>query len=140
MTFNGVTYQTIIEMERLIVVTEQMIKMYNAKLKVDELSRNLTSITETKALLNIQVNFLNELKTIEKEMLDEIDIINNSFNDIESKIFICKFVNNMTNKQIKYEFDLADTTYDRYCANINKKLNETETGQKLLKFLKEESD
>lgn len=136
MTFNGQAYETIIELERLIVIQEYAVKAYSQKLKMHQLAREIDQVQKTQVLLNIYTECLTELKNFEEEMLNKIDLFGKELKDIEFEIFVRLFVHNQTNDRIKGELFITDSTFDRYNKAIKEKLKASATGRQILEILK----
>lgn len=130
MTFKGVEYQTILDIERCLFVAEAEEKALQFQLKTARLQREKELIEETVIRLEIQQNFINELNKLIEELLEKIDKINETTNDVESKIFIGKFVENKSNQQLMEELYISSAVFFRYIDSIDRKLK-CEDGEEL---------
>lgn len=136
MTFKGVEYQTILDIERTLFVAEADEKVLNFQLQNARLQCNKKDIEETMVKLNVQQNFIKQLKELIADLVEKIDRINETTNDIESKIFIDLFVKNKTHNEIMSELYICRAVYYRYINSLSKKL-ENKEGEELKTALTE---
>ena len=126
MTFKGVEYQTILDIERCLFVAEADEKVLQFQLKSAKLQCDKRLCDETVIKLNVQQKFIAELKNLIEDLTNKIDRLNETMNDIESKIFIGKFVKNKTNDELMSELFLSRANYFKYIDKIDKKINNTD--------------
>lgn len=135
MTFNGASYESILDLEKLVVIEQAKLKALKLKLSTLQKLRDKDGIEDTLVAIGIQKNYVNELEKVERILLYKVDLFNRSANDIESKVFISKFVKNKTDDGIKHVYKLTDEEYSKICNDIYEKLKSTEYGEHILKTL-----
>lgn len=123
MTFRGFEYQTVLDMQRCLLVAKADLKVLELQLKTYRLQRDKIGIDETEIKLNIQKNFIYKLDETINNILDDIDLINESMGDIEAKVFQLKFIFGKPNYVITKELHIGDTTLYKILKNIDKHLN-----------------
>lgn len=123
MTFRGLEYQTVLDMQRCLLVAKADLKVLELQLKTYRLQRDKIGIDETEIKLNIQKNFIYKLDKTINDILDDIDLINESMGDIEAKVFQLKFIFGKPNYVITKELHIGDTTLYKILKNIDKHLN-----------------
>ena len=140
MTFSGATYESMLDIERLIFVENARLKAYQIKLEYMRKTKDKQGIEETQFLMGLCNNYVNELNKLEEDMLYKIDIFNRQLNDIEANIFIRKFIKSQENQQIEKELFLSPAAVSKYCKAIKEKMLSTEYGQSIINTLKKEEE
>ena len=138
MTFSGVSYESMLDIERLIFIEKARLKAYQIKLKYMRETKDKQGIQETQFLMGLCNNYINELDKLEEDMLEKIDMFNRQLNDIEADIFIRKFIKNQENQKIEKELYLSPAAVSKYCKSIKEKMMTTEYAKDILNTLKKE--
>lgn len=136
MTFRGATYETIIDIERLIIVSECRLDIYNLELKKAVKQCNKVELEEVKIKINIEEKFLEEIKERRDFLLEEIEKLNHDLNDTEFKIFISKFIKGKSSGEIESELHLSHSRYHEICQNISRVMENTPYGSDIIECLK----
>lgn len=123
MTFRGFEYQTVLDIQRTILVAEADLKVIELELKVRHMQRDKISIEELEIKRNIQKNFIIELNNLIENILNDIDLINENLSDLEGKIFMDKFIYGLTNKELANKYPISERQLHRYLSNIDVALN-----------------
>ena len=130
MTYKGATYESIIDIKRLIIVEEAKLDTLKIKQKYLRL-RNDPEKNSVRIEINLQENFIKELQTLLNNLLEKIEFLSSSMDNVEVSIFIAKFINGDTNQEIIENLAISQTTLYRYLEKIDEKLSETEFGKEL---------
>ena len=138
MTIKGTTYETIIDIERLIIVCEARLELYELEFKTYTLQRLKVQADETAVKMNIQENFLNKLKERRDMLYEQIDKLSNDLNDIEYNIFKEKFIYGTSNGDIQSKLSIEKTCYHKHLNRIIDVLQTTPYGELITETLKEE--
>lgn len=136
MTFKGETYQGIIDIQRLIIVAKTQLQAYKAEQKALRLKSD-PKRKEIAVKINIQEKYIFELEELIEDLLDKIDILAEGMSDVESQVFLRKYITGKTYQEIMDELNISQTTYYKYAQRIESRLEKTCIGQKLLEALKE---
>ena len=134
MTYKGATYESIIDIKRLIMVEEAKLDTLKIKQKYLRL-RNDPERNSVRIEINIQENFIKELNELLQGLIDKIEFLSSSMDNVEVQIFLAKFVNGDTNQEIIDKLTISQTTLYRYLDKIDEKLSETTFGKDLQKAL-----
>lgn len=135
MTFKGATYETLIDIERLLITQEAYLRAYELELKFRRLQREKEEIEAVAIKINLQQNFIKELKQLRDDLIEQMDIMLENLNEMEGKIFLRKFVLGKDNQDIMDELAISTATLYRYYDSIQKELKETKVGNNLLTSL-----
>ena len=130
MTYKGATYESIIDIKRLIIVEEAKLDTLKIKQKYLRL-RNDPEKNSVRIEINLQENFIKELQQLLDNLLNKIEFLSSSMDNVEVAVFIAKFVNGDTNQEIIDNLTISQTTLYRYLEKIEEKLNETSFGKEL---------
>lgn len=130
MTYKGATYESIIDIKRLIMVEEAKFDALKVKQKYLRL-RNDPEKNSIRIELNLQENFLKELNSLLDNLLEKIQFLTSSMENVETEVFISKFINGDTNQEIMDRLTISQTTLYRYLNNIEQKLSETSFGKEI---------
>lgn len=130
MTYKGATYESIIDIKRLIMVEEAKLDTLKIKQKYLRL-RNDPERNSVRIEINLQENFLKELNELLDNLLNRIEFLTSSMENVETEVFISKFINGDTNQEIMDRLTISQTTLYRYLANIDQKLSETSFGKEI---------
>lgn len=134
MTFRGLEYETILDMQRCLLVAEADEKVYELQLKTYRLQRDKLAVEETEIRLNIQRKFIKELGEIIEDILDKMDLINDNLQDTDAKIFQHKFIFGKTDTEICDELHISPS----YLYNATKRIEAqlmSDEGKDILKML-----
>lgn len=130
MTYKGATYESIIDIKRLIIVEEAKLDTLKIKQKYLRL-RNDPEKNSVRIEINLQENFIKELQTLLNNLLEKIEFLSSSMDNVEVSIFIAKFINGDTNQEIIEKLAVSQTTLYRYLEKIDEKLSKTQFGKEL---------
>ena len=130
MTYKGATYESIIDIKRLIIVEEAKLDTLKIKQKYLRL-KNDPEKNSVRIEINLQENFIKELQQLLDNLLNKIEFLSSSMDNVEVAVFIAKFVNGDTNQEIIDNLTISQTTLYRYLEKIEEKLNETSFGKEL---------
>ena len=130
MTYKGATYESIIDIKRLIMVEEAKLDTLKIKQKYLRL-RNDPERNSVRIEINLQENFLKELNELLDNLLNRIEFLTSSMENVETEVFISKFINGDTNQEIMDRLTISQTTLYRYLTNIDQKLSETSFGKEI---------
>jgi hypothetical protein len=136
MTYKGEAYQGIIDIQILIIVAETQLQAYKAEQKAKR-SRNDPDKNEIAKKINIQEKFIKELTDLLDDLLDKIEMLAGGMRDLETQIFLRKYLIGKDRQDIMDELSICRTTYYDYCKKIDEKLKETPFGQDLVRALQE---
>lgn len=137
MTFKGCRYASILELDRLLHVAKIVGRAYEFELKCKRLQRDKISADEVNVKLNLQNKFIEELESLEDDLLNQIDIISDDLNDLEAKVFKLKFILGKDNSTIENELSISRTTLNRLYSQIEEAMK-TDEGKNLKTSLNEE--
>ena len=84
----------------------------------------------------LQKNFIKELHRLEADLVEKIDKIAFSLNDLEAQVFMKKFVVGMDSVEIQDEMKISSTTYYRLLSTIDEKLKDNKDFKILTNSLK----
>lgn len=137
MTYKGCQYETILELHTLIMTNETLLCALEKDLQRKRMMRDI-DVANTETRVNLQRNFIKELKRLEEDLVEKIDKIAYSLSDTEAQIFIMKFVIGKSPQDIMNDLIITQPTYYRNVAMINEKLKDSETFKQVLETLKKE--
>lgn len=135
MTYKGCEYETILELHTLIMVNETLLCALEKDLLRKRMIRDV-DLASSETKVNIQRNFIKELKRLEADLVDKVDKIAFSLSDIEAQIFLRKFVIGMPPQDIMSELNISHSFYYKNLALINEKLKDNEDFNNLTETLK----
>ena len=121
MTYKGCQYETLLELHTLILINKTYLEALEKELVRKRMMRDI-NLAEAETKVNLQRNFIKELTYLEESLVDKIDRIAFSLNDIEAQIFLKKFVIGKEAQDIQNELNIRHSAYYRYIAMINEKL------------------
>ena len=130
MTYNGATYESIIDIKRLIMVEQAKLDTLKIKQKYLRL-KNDPERNSVRIEINLQENFIKELEELLDNLLERIEFLTSSMENVETEVFISKFINGDTNQEIMDKLSISQTTLYRYLTNIDQKLSETSFGKEI---------
>lgn len=130
MTYKGATYESIIDIKRLIMVEEAKLDTLKIKQKYLRL-RNDPERNSIRVEINLQENFIKELEELLENLLERIQFLTSSMENVETEVFISKFINGDTNQEIIEKLAISQTTLYRYLSSIDQKLSETSFGKEI---------
>jgi DNA-directed RNA polymerase specialized sigma subunit len=137
MTYKGCEYETILELHTLIMTNETLLCALEKDLTRKRMIRDV-DLANTETRVNLQRNFVKELKRLEEDLVEKVDKIAFSLNDIEAQIFLRNFVIGMSPQDIINELCISQATYYRNLALINEKIKDDEDFKSLSEALKKE--
>lgn len=130
MTYKGATYESIIDIKRLIMVEQAKLDTLKIKQKYLRL-KNDPERNSVRIEINLQENFIKELEELLDNLLERIEFLTSSMENVETEVFISKFINGDTNQEIIDKLSISQTTLYRYLTNIDQKLSETSFGKEI---------
>ena len=136
MTFKGVTYESIVDIERLIIVSECRLDIFNLELNKCVMQNDKVGADEVRVKINLENNFLNEVKERKEFLLEEMDKLANDLNDMEYKVFIAKFMKGKTNKEIQSELFITERWLMKICNKIWLVMKDTPYGEDIMECLR----
>lgn len=137
MTYKGCQYETLLELHTLILVNKTYLEALEKELVRKRMMRDI-GIAEAETKVNLQRNFIKELTYLEESLVDKIDTIAFSLSDLESQIFLRKFVIGKSPQDIMNELSISHSVFYRCMAMINEKLKDNENFAVLSETLKVE--
>jgi transposase len=93
-------------------------------------------VADAETRVNLQKNFLKELKRLEGDLVEKVDKISYSLNDTEAQIFVRKFVLGMNSCDIMNELHISSSNYYRFIALIEEKIKDNKDFEKITETLK----
>lgn len=135
MTYKGCQYETILELHTLIMVNEKYLEALEKELVRKRMMRDI-NLAEAETKVNLQRNFIKELIRLEEDLVDKVDRIAYSLNDIEAQVFLRRFVIGKAPRDIKDELNICHSVFYRSVATIEEKLKNNATFNELLEALK----
>ena len=136
MTYKGEAYQGIIDIQILLIVAETQLQAYKMEHK-SKRSKNDPDKHEVARKINIQEKFIDEVSKLLDELLEKIDLISADMRDLETQIFLRKYMIGKDRQDIMDELGICRTTYYNYCKEIDDKLKSTPFGRDLITALQE---
>lgn len=122
MTFKGEMYEQIIDMELLyresLAYRDSLKAAYNNYIK----TKDFKTAQHYANILDMQVNFIKNLREIADNYMKEIDKLTLLIGDIEQQIFRSKFILGLSNQQIMDKLAISQATLYRYYDNIDEQL------------------
>lgn len=138
MTFKGKYYESIIDIERLLLIEEKRLDAYTIEMKFAQVIRNREKIKELAIQINLQEKFVAELKSVEEEIIDTIEKLAVELDEKDDLVLIRKFVYGFTNTKIMEELNISKSTLKRSLDRINALLQDSYYGSAMTKFLQNE--
>ena len=135
MTFKGCTYETILELHTLIIVNETLLHALEKDLQRRRMSRDV-DVASCETRVNLQRNFIKELQRLEADLVEKVDKISFSLNDLEAQVFMKKFVVGLDAVSIQDEMKISSTSYYRLLSLIDEKLKDNKDYKSLTNALK----
>lgn len=136
MTYKGEAYQGIIDIQILLIVAETQLQAYKLEQKAKR-SKNDPDKNELARKINIQEKFIKELENLLEDLLEKIDLLATGMRDLETQIFLRKYMIGKDRQDIMDELSICRTTYFDYCKKIDEKLKTTPFGRDLITALQE---
>lgn len=135
MTFKGVKYETILEIWQLITTNEYLLKCRELELEHMRKVRS-PDLNQSEIKVNLTRNFVQALHDLQDDLVCKIDQLSESLSDIETQIFLKKFIVGETNEKIMDELSISSSNLYRHYDNIHLQLENTTHGKELLEVLK----
>ena len=137
MTYKGCSYETILELHTLIMTNETLLCALEKDLQRKRMIRDV-DLSNTETRVNLQRNFVKELKRLEEDLVEKVDKIAFSLTDLEAQIFLRNFVIGMSPQDIINELCISSSVYYRNLSLINEKIKDNEDFKNLTEALKKE--
>ena len=128
MTFKGASYETMLEIERLIIIQKAMLKAYEMELKYRRLQREKEEVEVVLVKINLQENFIKELEDLSNELYEKMNLLLEDLNETEGQVFLMKFVLGKSNEEIMEELAISSRTLYRNFESIQRELEGTNFG------------
>lgn len=135
MTFKSCKYESILELHSLIMTNETLLTALEKDLARKRMMRDV-GVASAETRVNLQKNFIKELHRLEGDLVEKIDKIAYSLNDMEAQIFLRKFVIGMGATDIMKELNISSSNYYRFTALIEEKIKDNKDFDKLTETLK----
>lgn len=135
MTFKSCKYESILELHTLIMTNEVLLGALEKELQRKRMMRDV-GVADAETRVNLQKNFLKELKRLEGDLVEKVDKISYSLNDTEAQIFVRKFVLGMNSCDIMNELHISSSNYYRFIALIEEKIKDNKDFEKITETLK----
>lgn len=135
MTFKSCKYESILELHTLIMTNEILLSALEKELQRKRMMRDV-GVADAETRVNLQKNFLKELKRLEGDLVEKVDKISYSLNDTEAQIFVRKFVLGMNSCDIMNELHISSSNYYRFIALIEEKIKDNKDFEKITETLK----
>lgn len=140
MTFKGKRYETIIDIERLIMVEKARRKAYDSQLKYAQLKRNMKQVQELEIEINLQDKFIEELEGISEELLEDLRKISLQLGDREALIFLERFILGTRRKDLLEKYHLTLDKYRYAIIKITEELKDSHYAKDVIEFLRKEGN
>jgi hypothetical protein len=137
MTFKGQSYSSILDLEVLIIIWEANLKALKIEFKYYQVTRDIVALQETQVKINAYEQGIKELQELEESLIEKIDALNTENNDLQSQIFILKFIKGYSNDRIMEELHISKTSMFVYFDKIDKQLENTSYGKRIKEQLSE---
>lgn len=138
MTFKGKRYETIIDIEKLLLVEKSRRKAYDVQLKYAQLKRNMSQVQQLQIEINLQDKYIEELAKIEEELIEAVRLIALELDDRDDIIFLERFIYGTTRKKLMEKYNITIDMY-RYSVNkITDDLKDSIYAQDIITFLRKE--
>jgi hypothetical protein len=95
-------------------------------------------IASSETRVNLQRNFVKELKRLEEDLVEKVDRIVYSLNDFEAQIFLRHFIIGKEPQEIMSELLMCKSSYYKHIALINEKLKDNKDFEALTVALRVE--
>lgn len=128
MTFKGASYETMLEIERLIIIQKAMLKAYEMELKYRRLQREKEEVEVVLVKINLQENFIKELEDLSNDLYEKMNLLLEDLNETEGQVFLMKFVLGKSNEEIMEELAISSRTLYRNFESIQRELEGTNFG------------
>jgi len=135
MTFKGETYESILDLHLLKLTAEKVLEAYEADLMTRRLTRS-AYINECETKVNLQKKYIAKLNRLEENLLDDIDRLTSQLKDMQTKVFMEKFVIGRNWQDSCIELGISKTPYFQYVIEIENILKDSKIFKDLKKFLK----
>lgn len=139
MTFKGAKYETILEIWQLITANEYLLKCRELELEHMRKVRS-PDLNQSEVRVNLTKNFVQALHDLQEDLVDKIDQLSATLSDLETQIFLKKFIIGESNEKIMEDLSISSSNLYRHFDHINLELESTTHGKELLEVLKNTLD
>ena len=138
MTYKDETYQGIVDIELRLMVVEAELKALKAQQKyLREKRASIVDLNTIDITINIADSYRVSLENILKETIERFEEVVKELNDIESQIFVLKYVKGKDNQEIMSEVALSESQFYFYLKRINNRINNSEYTSQIQNILHE---
>ena len=138
MTFKGKRYETIIDIEKLLLAEKSRRKAYDVQLKYAQLKRNMNQVQQLQIEINLQDKFIEELEKIEGELIEGVRLIALELDDRDDIIFLERFIYGTTRKKLMEKYNFTIDMYRYSVEKITDDLKDSVYAQDIIAFLRKE--
>lgn len=134
MTFKGGKYEALLDIWQMLTANKYLLEVYKKELQYKRLKKDL-DISSCEVKVQLQENFVREISNLQEEVVNKVELLANNLSDIETQIFLKKFIIGQDNKIIMNELGISQATLYRYFDNIKEQLDGTSHGKELLEVM-----
>lgn len=134
MTFKGGKYEALLDIWQMLTVNKQLLELYKKELQYKILKKDV-DIASCEVKVQLQENFVREIGNLQEEVVNKVELLATTLSDIETQIFLKKFIIGQDNKVIMEELEISQATLYRHFDNIQEQLEGTSHGQELLEVM-----
>jgi hypothetical protein len=134
MTFKGGKYEALLDIWQMLTANKYLLEVYKKELQYKRLKKDL-DISSCEVKVQLQENFVREISNLQEEVVNKVELLANNLSDIETQIFLKKFIIGQDNKIIMNELGISQATLYRYFDNIKEQLDGTSHGTELLEVM-----
>lgn len=131
MNFKTAQYNSLIDVEIIVLVQEAKLRMLKAKLKNDMINRDKFLIDEDLVKINSTNECLSIIKELKEDMITLINKLYDGTGNLEGQIFIDKICKGLPSNEILKKYNIAEITLRKYYCKIRRRLEATPYGKKL---------
>lgn len=135
MNFKGRIYESILDLEVMLMVNEANLKAERLSLKYALMVRDKDKQQSAEIKINLLTKLIEKLESIVKDLIEKIEEIVDELDNLEGKVFIQKFIHGKSNQKIIDELHISRTVFYRMTDSIDKQLLNTEYGRYIKKSL-----
>lgn len=139
MNFKTAQYNSLVDVEILIVVQQAKMRMLKAKLKSDTITRDTLAIKEDLVKIGSNEECIKTLNELKQSMISCINNMLESTGNLEGQIFIDKICLGLPSSKILQKRNISDATLRKYYSKIKQRLETSPYGQKLDLILSDEN-
>lgn len=134
MTFKGGKYEALLDIWQMLTTNKYLLEIYKKELQYKRLKKDL-DVSACEVKVKLQENFVNEIANLQEEVVNKVELLSSRLSDIETQIFLKKFIIGQDNKIIMEELGISQATLYRHYDNIKEQLDGTVHGKELLEIM-----